>query len=259
MVYGPLVDGWQRSFGRRGLRKAAELVARIPTVLRFEQAGVWLFNSEATRATALSRWNLARTAVITPGVDLRLFEVADAQPWGHRLLYVGRIDPRKGIATAITALAELPEASLRVVGPGDKRHLEELHELVSALGLRDRVEFAERPRHMLPGEYARADALLFPVIWEEPWGLVPLEAMAVGTPVIATGRGGSAEFLRDGENACLYAPADSPVELAKTVRRLAGDEELRRRLRRQGIRTAHGHSLDIFDTRVADAHERLVA
>ncbi len=59
----------------------------------------------------------------------------------------------------------------------------------------------------MPAELAAADALLFPVQWEEPWGLVPLEAMASGTPVVATGTGGSGEYLRDGDNCLVYATA----------------------------------------------------
>ena len=74
-------------------------------------------------------------------------------------------------------------------------------------------------------------------MWEEPWGLVPLEAMALGRPVTASGRGGSSEYLRDGENCLLHVPGD-PVSLAETVRRLAGDEALRERLLTGGLRAA---------------------
>jgi glycosyltransferase involved in cell wall biosynthesis len=101
--------------------------------------------------------------------------------------------------------------------------------------------------------------VLFPVLWDEPWGLVPLEAMAMGTPVIASGRGGSAEFLRDGENACLYGPAESPEELAQAVQLLAQDEPLRLRLVAGGATTAREHSQDAFDARIVRAHEDLVA
>ena len=60
-----------------------------------------------------------------------------------------------------------------------------------------------------PAAYAAADAVLFPVSWEEPWGLVPLEAMAVGRPVLASRAGGGpAEYLRAGEN-CLHSPDDA--------------------------------------------------
>ena len=99
-----------------------------------------------------------------------------------------------------------------------------------------RVEFGEVTRAQVPGAFAAADAVLFPVLWEEPWGLIPLEAMACGRPVVASGRGGSAEYLRDGEN-CLIAEPE-PEAMAAALRRLAGDPRLREQLREGGLRTA---------------------
>jgi hypothetical protein len=90
----------------------------------------------------------------------------------------------------------------------------------------------------VPESYASADVVLFPVLWEEPWGLVPLEAMASGRPVVASlAGGGAAEYLRDGEN-CLQFPPDDPSALAATVTRVAEDAELRTRLVTAGGKTA---------------------
>ena len=81
--------------------------------------------------------------------------------------------------------------------------------LIGELGLTERVDIVRHEeRDALAGHYAAADAVLFPVQWEEPWGLVPLEAMAVGRPVVASGTGGSAEYLRDEENCLIYSPLD---------------------------------------------------
>jgi glycosyltransferase involved in cell wall biosynthesis len=256
LLYGPRADSWQRAFGRRGLATAAELVSGIPSRLRFEDAALWLFNSEATRAAALERWPLRRTEVITPGVDLDLFTEAPEPQWSGRLLCIGRIDPRKGIATAIAALAQLPECTLTIVGPGDEAHAEELRRQATSLGVEPRVTFERVPREELPAVLAGADALLFPVLWEEPWGLVPLEAMATGTPVIASGRGGSAEFLRDGQNSLIVAEAESGSAFASAVTTLRDDPGLRARLRLGGLETAAAHSLAAFDERVVSAHER---
>jgi glycosyltransferase involved in cell wall biosynthesis len=88
--------------------------------------------------------------------------------------------------------------------------------------------------------YERTDAVLFPVTWHEPWGLVPLEAMAVGRPVVATGTGGSGEYLVDGENALLVPPGDARA-LATAVERLRDDPGLRERLVAAGCRTAAEH------------------
>jgi glycosyltransferase involved in cell wall biosynthesis len=108
---------------------------------------------------------------------------------------------------------------------------------VDDLGVADRVEFARVARDQLAATYAEADALLFPVLWEEPWGLVPLEAMSTGTPVVATGTGGSGEYLRDGENCLIFQPRDDPRALAAAIERLAADEGLRKRLRAGGQAT----------------------
>ena len=76
--------------------------------------------------------------------------------------------------------------------------------------------------------------------------------MAVGTPVIATATGGSAEYLRDGEN-CLVVPPDEPLALARAVERLAADGELRQRLRDRGFATAAASSERGFNQAVRAA------
>jgi glycosyltransferase involved in cell wall biosynthesis len=90
------------------------------------------------------------------------------------------------------------------------------------------------------------------VTWDEPWGLVPIEAMAHGVPVVATGRGGSAEYLRDGDNALLHPPGDVAA-LARALRRLADEPELRERLRAGGAETAPRHTARAFNERLAEA------
>jgi glycosyltransferase involved in cell wall biosynthesis len=167
------------------------------------------------------------------------------------LLFVGRLDPRKGVETVVRALADLPEPhSLEIVGPGEARYVAEVHALVASLGLRDRVTFADVAREDIRARYLAADAVVFPSEWEEPFGLVPLEAMACGRPVIATGTGGSGEYLVHEGNCLLFAPGDHR-DLARAVERLGGQPDLRRRLVDAGLRTADG-----FDTdRLADVLE----
>jgi glycosyltransferase involved in cell wall biosynthesis len=91
--------------------------------------------------------------------------------------------------------------------------------------------------------------VVFPVVWEEPWGLVPIEAMARGRPVVATGRGGSSEYLRDCENALLFEAEDA-FGLARSVMRIAGDPELRGRLRNGGLLTARRHTEERYNDAV---------
>lgn len=253
MVYADQVDAWMRLFSRlRPLRGAAALATGIPTRFDPGSAARWLFISEHIRRRALEHRELPDTAVVHPGVDRDLFTERPATPWSWRLAYVGRIDPRKGIDIAIQALTELPEAAtLAVDGWGDQEHLAELHALVSELGLGQRVSFARSARTDLPGVYAAADAVVFPVRWDEPWGLVPLEAMSVGRPVVASGRGGSGEYLREGENCLLFDPDQGgPAALGAAIRRLGEDEALRERLRAGGRSTAAKLTDDAFNDAV---------
>lgn len=242
MLWGPRADAWTRAFASRPrLAAVVGAVSGLPAG-RLGGGERWLFNSDSVRrkmrrsATAFA---LDRADVLHPGIDDELFTEAPAQEWRWRLLYLGRLDPRKGLAVLVEALALLPgQATLVLQGSGEPAYVAELRELVARLGLDDRVAFSTAPRDELPGIYADADAVVFPVQWEEPWGLVPLEAMAVGRPVVATGTGGSAEYLRDGENCLLYRPKEDPGALAAALRRLGEDPDLRARLRRGGLDTA---------------------
>jgi glycogen synthase len=85
---------------------------------------------------------------------------------------------------------------------------------------------------------------------------VPLEAMGRGRPVVATGRGGSGEYLRDGENCVLFAAGDAEG-LASALSRLAADPALRARLRDGGLATAERHTAPRFEARVVEVVEGL--
>ena len=246
LLYGPGVDAWWRLLRRRATRLAG--------------ACEWLFASHTLRERAREAgFDPARAEVVHPGIDLDLFRPSDGArgDWRWRLLYCGRIDERKGIDTAVAALAHLPgEAALQVVGGGDEEHLTRLRALAGRLGLEDRVRFERHPRDRLPEIYGSADAVLFPVRWVEPFGLVPLEAMACGTPVVASGRGGSGEYLADGENCLLFDVEGGAQALAAAVERLAGDATLRTRLSAGGHATAERFPESRFNDAVLAALER---
>jgi len=253
LTYQPPGDAWLRLFARRPrVGRIAERLTGIPTRVDFAAAATYVFVSETLRRQGPP---LPRTAVEPSGVADDFVDPRPPQPWGWRLLSVGRIDPRKGIATAIEALDLLPEATLTVAGSGPATVLDELRDRAEHLGVADRVTFAGPvARPDLPALYERHDAVVFPVVWEEPWGLVPLEAMALGRPVTASGRGGSSEYLRDGENCLLHVPGDAG-SLAETVRRLAGDEALRRRLLAGGLQAASHYTESRFNRAATAAVE----
>jgi glycogen(starch) synthase len=258
ITYAPAFDAWTRVFDRRPwLRPVGRLTGletRLPT---FAGASVTAASAMIRDSVAAhARWTFPDVAIIRMGVETRDFPLAEPHPdrWAWRLLYVGRVVLNKGIATAIKALRLLPEqARLDVDGYGAPEVLEELATLARQLGVSDRVSFARSPRSELADKYRDADVVLFPSEWAEPFGLVPLESMARGTPVVATGTGGSGEFLTDGDNCLLFPPGD-PAALADAVRRLADDVELRRRVAEGGSRTAAEMTIDRYAERLEAVH-----
>ncbi len=210
------------------------------------------FSTRAIRSSGHGRFACIgpRTSVVHPGIDERFLEPAAPEPWRWRLVYVGRIDRQKGIDTAVAALAHLPpDATLSVWGSGDDSYIAEMKALADRLGLGERMRFEGFvSTEALRSVYAAADVVVFPVRWNEPFGLVPLEAMGVGRPVVTTARGGTAEFVRDGANALVF-PADDAAALARCVERLARDETLRSRLREEGRRTAAQYTVARFAER----------
>jgi glycosyltransferase involved in cell wall biosynthesis len=255
LLYGPKVDAWSRMAHRWGpLRPALSRLAGVPAGVELEAVGRWLFASRTLlhRARDAGR-HVGQADVSYPGIDHELFHGprTDRSPWRWRLLYCGRIDERKGIELAVEALGHLPgEATLTVIGAGDERHRRQLAALAGSLGAERRVHIERRPRNQLPRSYAEADVTLFPVRWEEPFGLAPLESMAMGTPVVASGRGGSGEYLEHGENCLLFDVDAGSRSLAQAIQRLAGDPDLRRRIHRAGLATAARFHDDDFDRAV---------
>lgn len=242
--YGPQHDLWLRMWRRLGpAAPLGERLTGLPTRVDFDRAGRWVFCSRALRDDTLAAGlRSSDVAVLHPGVEAWLLAEPRehaAPSWRWRLSYIGRVVAQKGVDVAIASLALLPaEARLEVVGEGDAAYRRELEALASRLGVRDRVRFrGSVARAELPTVYRGADAIVFPAKWPEPWGLVPLEAMALGRPVLATGRGGSGEYLLDGVNTLLFDPED-PRTLAAGIERLAADGELRRQLLSGGYSTA---------------------
>jgi hypothetical protein len=175
--------------------------------------------------------------------------------WQWRLLWVGRVVEEKGIETAIHALSPLPtETMLEIVGLVDPAYRQHLEALAGTLGVASRLSFSLALRQQVRSRYQQADVTLFTsMIEHEAFGLVPLEAMASGCPVIATGVGGSSEYCLDGVN-CVRVPPGDPAALALAVQHLAQSRDLRRRLVEGGLQTARAFTLD----RQATGIERLL-
>jgi glycosyltransferase involved in cell wall biosynthesis len=260
LVYGWKHDAWTRIWRgrRRALAPAAERLCGVPTAVDVCAAGPLVFNSRYTLGRAKAAGIYSSTAsVVHPGIDERFLDPLPASPWRWRLVYVGRIDRQKGIDTAVEALSHLPPtATLTVWGVGDDRYATEMRTLAEKFGVGARLCFnGFASGDALRSAYADADVVIFPVRWEEPFGLVPLEAMGLGRPVVTTARGGTSEYVQDGVNA-LVVPSDDPAAIASCVGRLARDEGLRARIRAGGRRTAGWYTAERFAKRTVEAITR---
>jgi glycosyltransferase involved in cell wall biosynthesis len=261
--YAPQLDAWSEvCAGHPHLAKLARALTGLQCGLPdIDALGPACFISETVRSGARqhSPWAFPGAELVPGMVDLsELRPPPDAgrRPWSWRLLHVGRFDPRKGIHVAVEALAHLPSAAtLDVLGSGDRSYLAQLEDTARRLQIADRVHFGSTSRADLGARYVAADALLFAPLWEEGFGLVPLEAMACGTPVVASPTGGATEFLVDGEN-CVTFDRGDPASLARAVQRLAEDPSLRRRLVEGGLATAARHDTDRLAAQLEELHRQ---
>src|SRR5215469_1399353 len=137
-----------------------------------------------------------------------------------------------------------PDTTLEIVGPVEPAYRQHLEALAATLGVASRLSFSLASRQQVRQHYQQADVTLFTSMMEhEAFGLVPLEAMASGCPVIATGVGGSGEYCLDGIN-CMRVPPGDPAGLAHAVQHLAQSRDLRRHLVEGGRRSASAFTLD---------------
>lgn len=140
---------------------------------------------------------------------------------------VGRLIPRKGYGELLTVWREVPDAHLAIVGDGPLAN--KLKQLTTEYGLADRVTLMgylteEKKQQVLQAADAYVSAS-----WHEGFGLVFLEAMEAGLPIVTTNRGGQSDFLIDGQNA-LLVPVGDEQKLQAAIRRLLSDRELQQRL-----------------------------
>jgi D-inositol-3-phosphate glycosyltransferase len=184
-----------------------------------------------------------RIAVVPCGVDLGLFKPdGPARPRRaglRRIVTVGRLVERKGVGNVVEALAAVPEAELVVAGGPEAAELDRdaevrrLRQVADAAGVADRVSFTGRlSRDEVPALIRSADVVAA-VPWYEPFGIVPIESMACGVPVVASAVGGMIDTVVDGVTGAHVPPRD-PDALAAALRDLLDRPRLRARLGRAG-------------------------
>ena len=213
----------------------------------------------------------ARVTVIPCGVDLDVFTPdgrrCRRRPGFKRLVSLGRLVERKGVGNVISALAEVPGAELVVAGGPPRERLaadpeaQRLSRLAAEVGVADRVELRGRvERGDVAALLRSADAVVC-VPWYEPFGIVPLEAMACGAPVVAAAVGGMIDTVVDGVTG-VHVPPRDPERLAETLRALLDDDRrragcgaagVRRARRRYGWPRIAAATLDVYG-RVAERH-----
>ena len=182
---------------------------------------------EVTELTALGV-PASRIAVVPCGVDLERFSPSGpraARGSRHRILSLGRLVERKGVETTVRAMSAVPDAELVIAGGGDaiaEAEQARLTAIAAACGVQDRVRLLGHiPRQDVPALLRSADVVVS-VAWYEPFGMVPLEAMACGVPVIASAVGGHLDTVVDGRTGALVPPRD-PAALAQRLRELLAD------------------------------------
>ena len=184
---------------------------------------------------AAREFGASEASHVPHGIDTDVYRPDAGQPGDERdrpvVLFVGRLERRKGVAQLLEIAANWtgPEVTFRFVGDGP------LADDVAAAARSDRVEYAGyvSDDERLASLYATSDALALPSYavpgWEELFGIVVIEAMACGLPVVATDCVGPAEILDDGETGFVVPQHDTDA-LAERLRRVVSDDVLRDRL-----------------------------
>jgi len=248
---------------REVLRLADRIVAATPAELAQLQ---WLYQADPRKVV-----------IIPPGVDISHFypihpdeakEVIGVPPCDKTLLFVGRIEPLKGVDTLIQAICLMQDkrvyVCLVVIGgdvdsgtdsPNDE--MERLKTMREQAGLQDLVTFlGKRSQDTLPYYYSAAEAVVVPSHYES-FGMVALEAMACGTPVVASQVGGLAFLVRDGVTG-YTVPVDEPQALADRLTALVQDPALRRKLGEQALQEARQYAWENIAARMIELYQQVL-
>jgi D-inositol-3-phosphate glycosyltransferase len=250
----------------RLLREADRVVAATQAELAQIQ---WLYRADTSRV-----------AVIPPGVDTARFypirkdeakDFVGIARSDQMILYVGRVEPLKGLDTLLQAVGLLKEQGLQdvlgvisVIGgepdaspeqmTTEMGHIKALRE---SLQLDDMITFlGKRDQDTLQYYYSAAEVVVVPSHYES-FGLVALEAMACGTPVVASETGGLVFLVRDGETG-FHVPAGDAAALADRLRRILLDEDLRHRLGRRAADYAQSYAWPLVADQVIALYESML-
>jgi D-inositol-3-phosphate glycosyltransferase len=262
------LEGEYRITGEREVLIAANRIIAATTA-EYAQL-LWLYQADVNKIT-----------VIPPGVDVGKFypippdeakEFIGVPPCERMLLFVGRIEPLKGLDVLIEAIGILHKNEvlkenpfcLAIIG-GDpevnqkQRDIEmsRIKGLTEQYGLKNLVTFlGKRSQDSLPYYYSAAEAVVVPSQYES-FGMVALEAMACGTPVVASQVGGLAYLVQDGITG-YTVPVDEPAQLADRLALLLQDKNLRNQLGRQAVQVAQDYAWEKITARLVNVYEEVL-
>jgi len=261
------IEGQYRLEGEQSVLKSADrIIAATPAELAQLQ---WLYQADTRKIV-----------VIPPGVDIGRFypippdeakEFIGVPPCGRMILFVGRIEPLKGLDVLLESISHLRQDDtlgeirfcLVVIG-GEKEtdnemmsaEMTRIKTLGAQYGLQDMVAFlGKRGQDTLPYYYSAAEVVVVPSYYES-FGMVALEAMACGTPVVASQVGGLAYLVQDGVTG-YTVPVDDPQSLAERLMSLLSDSALRNKMGQQAVQYAQGYAWEHIAQRLLSVYENL--
>jgi D-inositol-3-phosphate glycosyltransferase len=262
------VEGDYRLEGERDVINLADwIIAATPAELAQLQ---WLYNAETERIS-----------VIPPGVDVNHFYPIDPDeakeyigipPNDQMLLFVGRVEPLKGIDTLIRAIALMREMGLlerhrlclSIIG-GDpdpdsaatNTEMVRLKELREDNDLEDIITFlGRRSQDTLPYYYSASEAVVMPSHYES-FGMVALEAMACGTPVVASEVGGLAFLIQD-EVTGYHVPVGEPEALCDRLSLLLEDRNLHERMSKDAVIFSQEYAWENIAAKIVELYQKLM-
>ena len=255
-------DGDYRIEGENAVLKGADgiIAATLAELAQLQ----WLYQADSQKIT-----------IIPPGVDLSHFypipseeakEFIGVPPCECMLLYVGRIEPLKGIDTLIHAIAHLKSQGIKVClavigGESDQTETNKSEEMIRLQSIRENAGISElvtflgtRSQDTLPYYYSAAEAVVVPSYYES-FGMVALEAMACGTPVVASQVGGLAFLVQDGITG-FTVPVDEPLALADRLRILTTNPELQHKMGREAAEFARNYSWEKIADQIVNIYSK---
>jgi len=261
-------DEVEGDYRLQGEKQVLEFADRIVAPTQAEMAQLqWLYKADVKKIVIIPLG--VDTSHFYPIPDDEAKEFIGVPPCDRMLLFVGRIEPLKGIDILIQAIARLRDQDgkvcLVVIGgepdAGSKLKSVEMARLLKLrdeAGLTDLITFlGKRSQDSLPYYYSAAEAVVVPSQYES-FGMVALEAMACGTPVVASEVGGLAFLVQDGVTG-FTVPVDDPLALADRLSTLLNDPALRNRLGMNASEIAKGYAWENIVVQIANLYQNVVA